>query len=302
MQNEKDLFDMLKEMYPQHPRKEFVSTTENTLRQRARIMRKKRILTKFSVISSSVLVCAFIFSWLIFFNGNGKVSEVIHSFGGASSSYAMDEKEPVVYIYHSHNIESFIPELPAQQMYRERAYSDTKNVTLVGKELSRALEEIQVPSIHDETDIAGILKQKGLHFPDSYKVSRENLQKVLAENDSIRMVFDIHRDSNKRLGSTIEIKGKEYARIQFIVSKTSKNYEVNKKFATQLHEQLEELYPGLSRGVVEKGIDPPNTYNQELHDNSLLLNIGGIENTLEETYRSTDILAQVLKDILEKSK
>jgi len=307
MQNEKDLFDMLKEMYPQHPRKEFVSATENTLRQRARSMRKKRILTKFSVISSSVLVCAFIFSWLIFFNGNGKVSEVIHSFGGASSSYAMDEKEPVVYIYHSHNIESFIPELPAQeayseQVYRGQAYSDTKNVTLVGKELSRALKEIQVPSIHDETDIAGILKQKGLHFPDSYKVSRENLQKVLAENDSIRMVFDIHRDSNKRLGSTIEIKGKEYARIQFIVSKTSKNYEVNKKFATQLHEQLEELYPGLSRGVVEKGIDPPNTYNQDLHDNSLLLNIGGIENTLEETYRSTDILAQVLKDILEKSK
>lgn len=302
MQNEKDLFDMLKEMYPQHPRKEFVSATENTLRQRARSMRKKRILTKFSVISSSVLVSAFIFLWLFFFNGNGKVSEVIHSFGGASSSYAMDEKEPVVYIYHSHNIESFIPELPAQQMYRERADSDTKNVTLVGKELSRALEEIQVPSIHDETDIAGILKQKGLHFPDSYKVSRENLQKVLTENDSIRMVFDIHRDSNKRLGSTIEIKGKEYARIQFIVSKTSKNYEVNKKFATQLHEQLEELYPGLSRGVVEKGIDPPNTYNQDLHDNSLLLNIGGIENTLEETYRTTDILAQVLKDILEKSK
>ena len=301
MQNEKDLFDMLKEMYPQHPRKEFVSATENTLRQRARSMRKKRILTKFSVISSSVLVCAFIFSWLIFFNGNGKVSEVIHSFGGASSSYAMDEKEPVVYIYHSHNVESFIPELPAQQMYRERAYSDTKNVTLVGKELSRALEEIQVPSIHDETDIAGILKQKGLHFPDSYKVSRENLQKVLAENDSIRMVFDIHRDSNKRQGSTIEIKGKEYARIQFIVSKTSKNYEANKKFATQLHEQLEELYPGLSIGVIETEGNPPNTYNQDLHDNSLLLNIGGIENTLEETYRTTDIFAQVLKDILEKS-
>jgi stage II sporulation protein P len=302
MQNEKDLFDMLKEMYPQHPRKEFVSATENTLRQRARSMRKKRILTKFSVISNSVLVCAFIFSWLIFFNGNGKVSEGIHSFGGASSSYAMDEKEPVVYIYHSHNIESFIPELPAQQMYRERAYSDTKNVTLVGKELSRALKELQVNSIHDETDIAGILKQKGLHFPDSYKVSRENLQKVLAENDSIRMVFDIHRDSNKRRDSTIEIKGQDYARIKFVVSKTSGNFETNKTFATQLHEQLEELYPGLSIGVIEKEGNPPNTYNQDLHDNSVLLEVGGFENTLEETYRTIDVFAQVLKDILEKSK
>ncbi|MGE8036793.1 stage II sporulation protein P [Lysinibacillus sp. KCTC 33748] len=300
MQNEKDFFDMLKEMYPQHPRKEFVSATENTLRQRARSMGKKRILTKFSVITGGVLVCAFIFSWLLFFNENGKISEVIQSVGGTSSSSAMDEKEPVVYIYHSHNIESYIPEIPAQQMYREQAYSDTKNVTLVGKELSRALKGLQVPSIHDETDIAGILKQRGLHFPDSYKVSRENLQKVLAENDSIRMVFDIHRDSTKRRDSTIEIKGKDYARIKLEVSKTSGNYETNKKFATQLHEQLEKLYPGLSIGVVEKGVNPQNTYNQDLHDNSVLLEVGSIENTLEETYRTMDVFAQVLKAILEE--
>lgn len=301
MQNEKDLFDMLKEMYPQHPRKEFVSATENTLRQRARSMGKKRILAKFSVITSSVLVCAFIFSWLISLNGSGTVTEVAQSDGGASLSYAMDEKEPVVYIYHSHNTESFIPELPAQknnQMYS----NDTKNVTLVGKELSRALKEMQVNSIHDETDVAGILKQKGLHFPDSYKVSRENLQKVLAENDSIRMIFDIHRDSNKRRDSTIEIKGKEYARIKFVVSKTSGNYETNKKFATQLHEQLEEQYPGLSIGVIEKEGNPPNTYNQDLHDNSVLLEVGGIENTLEETYRTMDAFAEVLKVIIENSK
>lgn len=292
MQNEKDLFDMLKEMYPQHPRKEFVSATENTLRKRARSMSKKRIITKFSVISSGVLVCAFIFSWLVSLSGNSKVSEAMHSDGGASSSYAMNEKEPVVYIYHSHNIESFIPELPGQQMY-----SETKNVTLVGKELSRALKEMDINSIHDETDIDGILKQRGLYFQDSYKVSRENLQKVLAENDSIRMVFDIHRDSTKRRESTIEIKGKEYAKIKFVVSKTNSNFETNKTFATQLHEQLEKLYPGLSIGVIEKEGNPPNTYNQDLHDNSVLLEVGGIDNTLEETYRTIDVFAQVLKGI-----
>ncbi|MGE8001421.1 stage II sporulation protein P [Lysinibacillus sp. NPDC093190] len=302
MQNEKDLFDMLKEMYPQHPRREFVSATENTLRQRARSMGKKRIFTKFSVITSGVLVCAFIFPWLISLNGSGTVSQVAHSDGGASLSYAMEEKEPVVYIYHSHNIESFIPELPAQQVNSDQAYSDTKNVTLVGKELSRALKEMQINSIHDETDIAGILKRKGLHFSDSYIVSRENLQKVLAENDSIHMIFDIHRDSQKRRESTIEIKGKEYARIKFVVSKTSGNYETNKTFATQLHEQLEELYPGLSIGVIEKGIDPQNTYNQDIHDNSVLLEVGGIDNTLEETYRTMDVFAEVLKVIIEKSK
>ncbi|MGE7673410.1 stage II sporulation protein P [Lysinibacillus sp. NPDC094403] len=303
MQNEKDLFDMLKEMYPQHPRKEFVSTTENTLRQRARSMGKKRIFTKFSVITSGVLVCAFIFSWLISLNGSGTVTEVAQSDGGASLSYAMEEKKPVVYIYQSHNRESFSPGLPEQQAYREQPpYNDTKNVTLVGKELSRALKEMQINSIHDETDIAGILERRGLHFPDSYKVSRENLQKVLAENDSIRMVFDIHRDSIKRRDSTIEINGQDYARIKFVVSKTSGNFETNKTFATQLHEQLEELYPGLSIGVIEKEGNPPNTYNQDLHDNSVLLEVGGIENTLKETYRTMDVFAEVLKVIIENSK
>ncbi|WP_075807184.1 stage II sporulation protein P [Lysinibacillus sp. FJAT-14222] len=31
-------------------------------------------------------------------------------------------------------------------------------------------------------------------------------------------------------------------------------------------------------------MEPQNTYNQDLHDNSVLLEIGGIENTLEEMY------------------
>jgi len=296
MQNDKEIFDLLKDMYPQHPSKKFVALTENTLRQQARSMNKKRIITRFSVMTSVFLVCSFIFSWLILSSEDSKLSIEINGYG-ATSSNVIDEKEPVVYIYHSHNTESFIPELQTEKS--NQMFSHTKNVTLVGKELSKALKKLQIKAIHDETDIAGILKRKGLPFSDSYKVSRENLQQALAEHNSIRMIFDIHRDSLKRQDSTIEIKGENYARIQFTVSKTSENYEVNKKFATQLHKQLEELYPGLSRGVEEKEVTPENTYNQELHDNSILLNIGSIENTLEETYRTTDIFAQVVKNYLE---
>ena len=71
------------------------------------------------------------------------------------------------------------------------------------------------------------------------------------------MVFDIHRDSSSRSDSTIEINGKSHAKIQFIVSKISINYEQNKQFAVQLHEQLEQRYPGLSRGVIERESDRP---------------------------------------------
>ena len=36
MLNEKELFQMMKEMYPQHPSKDFIASTENKLRQKAK--------------------------------------------------------------------------------------------------------------------------------------------------------------------------------------------------------------------------------------------------------------------------
>ena len=100
--------------------------------------------------------------------------------------------------------------------------------------------------------------------------------------------------------TTITIDGSEYARIVLVVSKTSNNYEVNKAFAYRIHEKLEQRYPGLSRGVSEKGENPQNTYNQDVLDHSVLLNIGGVENTLEESFRTTDALAKVLKEMIQE--
>jgi stage II sporulation protein P len=144
-----------------------------------------------------------------------------------------------------------------------------------------------------------ILEEKNLSFTESYKVSREPLEEVLANNKTIEMVFDIHRDSRKRSDTTISLNGKEYPRIAFIVSKTSDYYEVNIKFAELLHTYLEEDYPHLSRGVFVK--DNPsnqNTYNQDLFGNSVLVEIGGYENTLNEEYRTVEVLSEVIKEIL----
>lgn len=47
-----------------------------------------------------------------------------------------------------------------------------------------------------------------------------------------------------------------------------------------------------------KGENHRNTYNQDLHDHSLSLNIGGHENTFEEAYRTADALAEVIEEIM----
>ncbi|WP_141431647.1 stage II sporulation protein P [Bacillus sp. 03113] len=45
-------------------------------------------------------------------------------------------------------------------------------------------------------------------------------------------------------------------------------------------------------------INGQNTYNQDLLDNSVMLEIGGVENTLQEEYRTVNVLAEIIKDIL----
>lgn len=291
MQNDKDLLTLLKEIKPQSPSTDFINATEKTLRQRARKMERQSIIKRFSILSSGVLLCTFVLSWLLF-NGSGAISEQIEN---QNASIIANESEPSVFIYHSHNIESFIPE--NNDKAEDKMFSETNNVTLVGKALSRELQKQQIQVIHDDTNIAALLKEKDLAFADSYIVSSEKLQQVI-KNNNVKMVFDIHRDSNSRKATTITISGKEYAKILFEVSKTSINYEKNKQFALLLHEKLEQLYPGLSRGVVEKEGDHSNEYNQQYVENSALLNIGGNENTLEETFRTTEVLAKVIKEVM----
>jgi stage II sporulation protein P len=84
-----------------------------------------------------------------------------------------------------------------------------------------------------------------------------------------------------------------------VISRNSVNYEENLKFAKLLHSVFEEKFPNLSWGVLVK--DEPsnqNTYNLDLFGGSVLLEIGGPENTLEEEYRTVDALSEVIKEIL----
>ncbi|WP_312475231.1 stage II sporulation protein P [Neobacillus sp.] len=299
MQTDKDLFDLIKEAYPLNPREEFVSTTAAELKQTARKINRKKRIKRFSFTSTIIAICAVAISWFFFYGGKDVISNNQNTLQerNSSSITTINNQNPLVYIYQSHNLESFFTE--SKTIDPNEAFHDTKNITLVGERLSQSLRNRGINSIHDNTNIMEILKEKNLPFSDSYKVSREPLEESLANNKTIQMVFDIHRDSRKRSETTINLDGKDYPRIAFLVSKTSVNYEVNLKFAELLHQYIEEKYPHLSRGVFVKD-NPPNqnTYNQDLFGNSVLLEIGGPENTLDEEYRTVDVLSGIIKEIL----
>ncbi|MFB5284473.1 stage II sporulation protein P [Peribacillus sp. Hz7] len=303
MQNNKDLFDLIKKAYPLNPRADFVSNTEAKLRQAARKLNRTRNLKRLSVVSSGLILCVIVILSILSFSGKGGINNTQSSPNEINSSSAANKQKPLIFIYHSHNHESFIPEIEVKES--KDASHESKNITLVGERLSQKLKEKNINNVRDHRDIMGILEKKELPFNYSYSVSRESLKDTLGNNNSIRMVFDIHRNSEKRNATTIKIKGTDYARIEFVISRSSKNYDKNMKFAKLLHNKIEEKYPDLSRGIVIKSksnLNEQSTYNQDLFDNSALLYIGGVENSLEEEYRTADAFAEIIEEILHLEK
>lgn len=65
----------------------------------------------------------------------------------------------VVYIYHSHSRESFLPYLK-DTLKPEEAYHSLANITLVGKMLGRAMEQRGMGTQVDTTDVVQILDSK----------------------------------------------------------------------------------------------------------------------------------------------
>ncbi|WP_130612614.1 stage II sporulation protein P [Cohnella abietis] len=199
----------------------------------------------------------------------------------------------VVFVYHSHNRESFYPELKSNM---KDPTSNTINVTLVGKRLADQLESLGIGSSHSSKDYPTTVE--GYNWNYSYKYSLQTVQKALAANKQLQFFFDIHRDSQRRKKTTATIKNKDYAQVYFIIGHRNPNWRENEAFANQIHEQVEKKYPGLSRGVWGKTAANGNgEYNQSVAPDSVLIEIGGVDNTLQECYRTADILAKVIADL-----
>ncbi|CAI6017096.1 stage II sporulation protein P [Cohnella sp. JJ-181] len=199
----------------------------------------------------------------------------------------------VVFIYHSHNRESYYPELPDGI---KDPNSGKVNVTLVGKRLAEQLEKRGIGAVHSNKDYAGTVKD--YDWNQSYKYSKQTVAQAIASHKDLTFFFDIHRDSLRRKESTVTIGGKDYAQVFFIIGQRNPNWKQNEKFANSVHEKLESAYPGLSRGIWGKTAATGNgEYNQSLAPDSVLIEIGGVDNTLEECYRTADVLARTIADL-----
>ena len=209
-----------------------------------------------------------------------------------------DSTKKAVYIYNTHNRESFLPYLPNTDEPNDAFHKDI-NITRVSEQLAKDLANFGIGSQVEKADIGSMLVERDWNYSrDSYKASKEVVTAALAENQDIQYVFDLHRDSVRKDITTKEINGKNYARLMFVIGGDNPNFEANFALANRLHHALEEKFPGLSRGVEKYGGEGRNgVYNQDVSNNALLIEFGGVDNTFEELNNTSAVFAEIFSDI-----
>jgi stage II sporulation protein P len=202
-----------------------------------------------------------------------------------------------VYIYFTHTRESYLPYLKGVTD-PNKAYHSQVNVTKIGDQLKKSLEQRGVGTTVDKTDVMANLSKKGLGFGKAYQESRPVVEAAMAGDRNLQYFIDIHRDGYRKDKTTIQINGKSYAKLAFVIGGENANYEKNLALARELHNLLDKKYgKGLSRGIIEKkGASTNGKFNQDLSGNALLIEFGGVDNTFEELNRSADALADVFSE------
>lgn len=204
-----------------------------------------------------------------------------------------------VLIYHSHNMEAFLPLLKNTKDANKAVTSDERaNVVGLGSKLSDALLQKGIGASQDKTNINKELLKREWTYSSSYKVSNEVVHTSAEANPNLKYFIDIHRDSARKDKTTATINGKTYARLYFIVGKENKNYQANLEYTKKLNAKVEEKYPGLSRGVFLKTkLEGNGVYNQDISNRAILVELGGVDNNLEELHRTVDALSEAFADI-----
>ena len=199
------------------------------------------------------------------------------------------DDQPQILIYHTHSQENFANSIPGNAQ---------TGIMGVGEVLAEILRKQYGYNVMHHMGQYDVEKRDY-----AYSNSLPALEALLAENPSIEVVIDLHRDEvaeGTRL--VTEIGGKKMARFMFfnglsrtrrlgdIDSLPNENIADNLAFSFQMQVLCNEYYPGLTRRIYLKGY----RYNMHLKQRYLLIEMGAQTNTYEECMNSCVPLAQML--------
>ena len=200
----------------------------------------------------------------------------------------VDIDNPLVYIYNSHQLENYNND-------NLEIYGITPNVLMASYLLKEKLNQRGISTIVEDTNLTEFLELNNWDHASSYKASRIFMLDKQNTYKSLKYYIDIHRDSIGKSLSTTTINDKPYARILFVVGLEHKNYQKNLDLANKLNDLFNKHYQGLSRGILKKeGQNVNGIYNQDISENSILIELGGVDNNIDEVLNTINAIADIL--------
>jgi stage II sporulation protein P len=223
------------------------------------------------------------------------------AFFNMNLSEVKDISQPQVLIFHTHG---------GSEYFIDSDTSDiNEGIIGAGEELKYMLEQkygiraIHHSAIYDMVD--------GKSYRDgSYERMEPDIQKLLDDNPSIKVVIDLHRDGiepDPNLVTTVN--GKPCAKIMFVngvsalnengsVSEVSslpnENLQENLAFSFNMQIAANEIYPDFTRKIYLK----PYRYSTHMRGKSLLVEVGSQYNTKEEVLNSMELLADLINSVV----
>lgn len=200
---------------------------------------------------------------------------------------------PQILIYHTHSQEAFADSVPGDV---------NTGIVGVGECLTKILTEQYGYRVLHNTGQYDVETRD-----NAYSRALPAMEQILAENPSIQVIIDLHRDEVAEETKLVtDIQGRPTARFMFFngLSRTRKtgdidylaneNQEANLAFSFQMQLKAAEYYPGLTRRIYLKGY----RYNMHLRPRTLLVELGAQNNTVEEAINACDPLAHILDMVL----
>lgn len=188
-----------------------------------------------------------------------------------------------VYLYNTHDLEQY-------KDFIQNIKISISNASLL---LSNNLKSIGIDAIVEKQKVSDLTNND---LSKSFDISKTLIENII-QSENIDLFIDLHRDDEKKEVTTLELNGKKYAKVKFVVGRKNKNYMLNYNLTELINRKIKEKYPDLTRGIV---LNDNYTYNQELSEKIIFINIGGYENDIVEVKNTIDLLGSIIKEVLDE--
>ncbi len=205
------------------------------------------------------------------------------------------EENPSVYIYNSHQGEKY-------QGNALAGYNITPGVMMASYIFQDKLAKQNVKALVLEDNLIDYMNLNNMKHAGSYRASRYFINNPIKDTQSLKLIFDLHRDSIPKDKSTTVINNKSCAKIVFVIGNEYDSYEQNLEMTKRLNSMISEKYPTLTRGVLIKGGAGSNgVYNQDLSPKITLMEMGADDNTIDEVLNTIELLAPIIGDFVHET-